>query len=107
MEQAACKHCGGTGVISVPGGSGLPEAAVACSCDVGNAFWTRVLEIVNTTQNEAKQKPIGSVNEQLRARFQEQKIQANNATDTVRTTLNAPRGGKPSDISIKIWESKK
>ena len=82
-------------------------AAVACSCDAGNALWSRVLEIVNEALEEARQVRVEDANRQLRSKFQEQKTQANKPADTVRTTLNPPRIGKAGELRIRIWEPKK
>jgi hypothetical protein len=48
-NDSLCRQCCGTGVV-VPGWLYLGEAAVACSCDAGNALWSRVLKIANQAQ---------------------------------------------------------
>ena len=57
MEQAACKQCRCNGIVPLPRGLYSIDAAVACSCNVGNALWGRVLKIANQAQEEARQEP--------------------------------------------------
>jgi hypothetical protein len=51
--DSLCKQCHGKGVVRVPGVLYSIDAAVACSCDAGNALWGRVLKIANQAQEEA------------------------------------------------------
>lgn len=66
-NDSPCMRCYGTGIVLIPFYPGFfypKEAGVACSCDKGNALWSRILEIMNRPQEEARQERVDGTEEQ-------------------------------------------
>ena len=76
MANATCKQCHGTGLVSLSTGpEPIAGFSSACSCNVGNAIWDVVLNLIHQVETDTSRLRIDEANRQIRSMFQHQKSQ--------------------------------